>query len=265
MDISGTIVPKSDQLNADDLIAGPKTIRITRVTANESSVEQPVNIYYDGDGGKPYRPCKSMRRVMVSAWGADASVYAGRSMTLYRDASVTWGGMEVGGIRISHLSHLDKEMVMALTASKKARKIHNVLPLKVEPAKGDKVAEGEKVARGVDSLRSRISAAATRKELDEITADAAVVKQRQWLLKNQPQVAEAITQEIAARAIVVAESAPMTFDTNEFLADLSAAKTADEVDGVEAKWSATLPDGDGRLAEVAGECETARAKMGGGK
>ena len=255
MDISGTIAPKSDQLNADDLIAGPKTIRVTRVTANESSVEQPVNIYYDGDGGKPYRPCKSMRRVLIAAWGADASVYAGRSMTLYRDASVTWGGMEVGGIRISHLSHLDKEMVMALTASKKARKLHKVLPLKVEPAKGDKVADG------VAALRSRIAAAATRKELDEITADAAVVKQRQWLLKNQPQVAEAITQEIAARAIVVAESAPMTFDTNEFLADLAACKTAAAVDAVEAKWSSTLPDGDARLAEVAGECETMRAKM----
>lgn len=61
------------------------------------------------------------------------------------------------------------------------------------------------------------------------------------------------------------EEAGPAFDTNEFLADLAAAKTAAEVDAVEAEWSAALPDGDARLAEVAGECETARAKVGGGK
>ena len=31
IDISKTIAPKSDQLNADDLIAGPKTITVTGV------------------------------------------------------------------------------------------------------------------------------------------------------------------------------------------------------------------------------------------
>jgi hypothetical protein len=128
VDMSDTIIPKSDQLNADDLIAGPMTVTITNV-ARASTAEQPIAVNFKGDNGKPYMPCKSMRRVMVFVWGDDASTYAGRSMTLYRDPEVTWGGMAVGGIRISHMSHLDGPMVLALTATKKARKPYEVMPL----------------------------------------------------------------------------------------------------------------------------------------
>lgn len=128
------IAPKSDQINADDLIAGPRTIRITRVTGNEGNAEQPVNVFFDDDSGKPFRPCKSMRRVMVQAWGPDASKYAGRSMTLYRDPKVQFGGMAVGGIRISHMSHIDGELMMSLTASKAKRAPYKVLPLSTDAA-----------------------------------------------------------------------------------------------------------------------------------
>ena len=61
-DVGMTIAPKSDQLNADDLINGPMTITITAVKARPGSSEQPIQISFDGDGGKPYLPCKSMRR-----------------------------------------------------------------------------------------------------------------------------------------------------------------------------------------------------------
>ena len=55
VDIADTLAPKSDQLTADDLIAGPRTITITRVTGNEGNADQPVNIFYEGDGGNPFR------------------------------------------------------------------------------------------------------------------------------------------------------------------------------------------------------------------
>lgn len=132
-DLSATISPKSDQMNADDLIAGPRTIRITRVTADQGSAEQPILVYYEGDGGKPYKPCKSMRRVMVAVWGSDGAAMAGKSMTLYRDPSVKWGGMEVGGIRISHMSDMEAPMTMALTATKSSRKPYRVEPLVIDP------------------------------------------------------------------------------------------------------------------------------------
>jgi hypothetical protein len=111
MDMTPTLEAKSNQLTSDDLIAGPKTITVTKVTAG--SAEQPVAVYYDGDQGKPWYPCKSMRRVLVAAWGADAKGYIGRSMTLFRDPEVSYGGIKVGGIRISHLSDLDSPLSIA--------------------------------------------------------------------------------------------------------------------------------------------------------
>ena len=44
-DMTVTIIPKSDQLNADDLIAGPRTISITRVAISPGA-EQPVDVHY---------------------------------------------------------------------------------------------------------------------------------------------------------------------------------------------------------------------------
>lgn len=129
-DLSGTVAPKSDQLNADDLIAGSRTITITGVKG--VSGDQPIAIYFDGDNGKPFKPCKSMRRVMIKAWGADGSQYAGKSMTLFCDPTVKFGGIAVGGIRISHMSHIDSDLSMPLTVTRAQRKQYNVKKLEVE-------------------------------------------------------------------------------------------------------------------------------------
>ena len=136
-DMRETIIPKSDQLNADDLIGRELTIKITGVDI-KGGQEQPVSIHFEGDGGKPYKACKSMCRVMVSAWGPDSKKYVGRSLTLYRDPKVKWGGMEVGGIRISHMSDIADDMTMALTVTRANRKPFTVRPLAQEaeaPAK----------------------------------------------------------------------------------------------------------------------------------
>jgi hypothetical protein len=71
MNLNATIIPKSDQLNADDLISGPRTIKITAVESG--SAEQPVSIQYHGGTGRPYKPSKSMRRVLVAMWGTDGN------------------------------------------------------------------------------------------------------------------------------------------------------------------------------------------------
>jgi len=131
-DLSTTIEAKSSQMNADDLLAGPKTIKITKVSANPSSAEQPIAISYEGDNGKPFYPCKTSRRLLVTLWSADGSSYVGRSLTLYRDPDVTWGGVRVGGLRISHASHIDKSITVALTASKNNKKPVTVHPLVVK-------------------------------------------------------------------------------------------------------------------------------------
>jgi hypothetical protein len=134
------IEPRSDQLNADSLLAGQITITITEVSIRPGT-EQPITINYDGDGGRPYKPCKSMARVLVTCWGPDASKYIGRSMTLYCDPKVTWGGLAVGGIRVSHLSHITAVQTMALTATKGNKKAFTVKPLAEERKKGPTVTE----------------------------------------------------------------------------------------------------------------------------
>ena len=129
IDISKTIAPRSDQLNADDLIAGPKTITVTAVKL--VAEDQPVSIHFQGDDGKPFKPCKSMRRVLVKAWGPNGAEYIGRSMTLYLDEQVRFGGAAVGGIRISHLTDISKPVAMALTATRGTKKAYTVQPLQV--------------------------------------------------------------------------------------------------------------------------------------
>jgi hypothetical protein len=121
MDLSKTIIPKSDQLNADDLIAGARTIKIRDLKAGADE-QQPVSIYFYGDDNKPFKPCKSVRRVLVQLWGADASKFIGRRLTLYRDTSVKYAGVEVGGIRVSHASHIEQPKTVLVTMAKSSRR-----------------------------------------------------------------------------------------------------------------------------------------------
>ncbi len=127
MNIANTIAPKSDQLNADDLLSGPRTIKITAVEAG--SAEQPVKIRYDGDGGRPYLPGKSMRRVLVSLYGGNGDAYKGKSLTLYADTSVKFGGVAVGGIRISHASGITEAQSLMLTKTRGKKEPFTVQPL----------------------------------------------------------------------------------------------------------------------------------------
>lgn len=131
-DISSTIVPKSDQLNADDLIAGPRIIKITAVkSATGDKGEKGIAIHFEGDDDKPYKPCKSMRRVLVWAWGPKSKDYIGQSLKLYRDPNVMFGGVAVGGIRISHMTGIDCAQEIALTETRGKRKPFRVSPLAI--------------------------------------------------------------------------------------------------------------------------------------
>lgn len=124
-DLSNTIKPKSDQLNADDLLTGPMTVTITDVTSGPA--DQPVHIHIEGQ--QPFKPCKTVRRVLITAWGQNGRDWVGKSMTLYCDKTVKFGGVALGGIRVSHLSHINSVMNMMLTSTrgKKAQCVINRL------------------------------------------------------------------------------------------------------------------------------------------
>jgi len=150
-DLRSTVAPKSDQLNSDDLIGQTMTVRVTKVSLL-AEADQPIAINFDGDGGKPYKPCKSMRRVLIIVWGDDGNKYIGRSMTLYRDEKVMFGGLAVGGIRISHMSDIEGPVTMALTATRASRKPYTVRPLmvpEVAPQPATPAASPEAIAAAV--------------------------------------------------------------------------------------------------------------------
>ena len=173
MDMTRTIEPHSDQLNADDLMAGPVTVTITGVT--RGTPEQPVNVELAEYPGRPYRPAKSMRRVLVAAWGKDSSVYTGRRLTLYRDPRVRFGREEVGGIRISHLSHIREPMTVMLTVTRGRRAPFTVQPLP-DDAPRETLAKPREDHGGPATVAERIDDATTLDDLralwDEATTDA---------------------------------------------------------------------------------------------
>lgn len=112
-----TIVPKSDQLNAEQLLSAPMTILVTDVKRG-SGVDQPVIVSYLNDEGRPYKPCKTCRKILIFAWGDDGSEWIGKRMTLYCDPDIKFGGVKVGGIRISHLSNIERDMAVSLNVTK---------------------------------------------------------------------------------------------------------------------------------------------------
>lgn len=153
MDISSSTAPRSDQQNYDDYVAGPKTVTVAEV--RQGSAEQPVEIHLVEFPGRPYKPSKSMRRVLVAAWGAEASEYTGRKIRLYGDPEVTFGRDKVGGIKIAALSNIDKPLSIALTVTRGKR-----APFTVQPITATELA------------LHAITNATTTSQLDKITTHA---------------------------------------------------------------------------------------------
>ena len=133
-DFAHTLAPKSDQLNADDLIAGPRTIKITKVKALPKNEQQPLWIYFEGDDGKPWKPCKTMGRVLAEVWKTtDGDKLVGRQVTIYRDPTVKMKGEVTGGIRISHMSHIEGDVTVPVTLSRGQRGPYLVHALAQKP------------------------------------------------------------------------------------------------------------------------------------
>ena len=132
-DIGDTVAPKADQMVNEDLMSGPRTFTVSRVVVKPNA-EQPVDVYLEEFGPLPYRPSKGMRDVMLAAWGRKSATYAGKRLTLYRDAGVKFGTTVWGGIRISHMSDLpdNKPLPVQLRISRGKKGPHVVKPL-VDP------------------------------------------------------------------------------------------------------------------------------------
>ena len=180
MDISRTIEADSSQVNADDLTAEPRVVTITAVT--KGTADQPVNIELAEFPGRAYRPCKSMRRVIVHAWGPDASTYIGRKLAIYNDREVRWGGQAVGGVRIKAMSHIDKPVTVALTVTRGKRAPFTVEPLPEPERTPIPDTFVTKVRAGDLTEQERVKALAY---LDKVNADPELVAELRELLEDE--------------------------------------------------------------------------------
>jgi hypothetical protein len=144
-ELRASIVPKSDQLSAEDLVTGPMTVTIKGVRRGEP--EQPINVDLVETPGRAYRPCKSMRRVLIAAYTDDPKQWIGKRLTLYCDPNVTWAGVKVGGIRISHMSGLDKPSTFLLTQTRGKKLEYTIHPLSLSPTEEAYIADATEEIR----------------------------------------------------------------------------------------------------------------------
>lgn len=181
-DMSSTIVAKSDQINAADLVGSPRTVTIRDVKIKPGD-DQPVSILIEGDA-KAFRPCKGVRRLLVSVWGPDASKYVGHSMTLFNDPKVTWAGKEEGGIRVSHMTGLDADITFSMRISRAATKPYKIRPLKVDQQRQE---PAEDLARKyADDFIAMVKTAPGAEQFEEyVTGQAKALKR---LETNRPEL-----------------------------------------------------------------------------
>lgn len=163
-DMDAVTAAKSDQINADDLVGTELLVTVENVIIR-AGTEQPITVKLVGHE-KVFRPCKTVARIMKAAWGPDSSVYKGRSMLLYRDDNVTWGGMKVGGIRVRAISHITNPLALALQEKKGSRKMTTVQPLKEQPRQPAE----DRAAKWAAGFSAAVSDAADLDALDALKA-----------------------------------------------------------------------------------------------
>lgn len=183
-DLRSTIIPRSDQLNADQLVGGPMIITVTDVRVGGGE-DQPVAVFYDTDPARPFKPCKTMRKVLILAWGPDGRKWIGKSMELFNEPSVKFGGEIVGGIRISRLSDIPKEIKVSLTATKGRKTMHEISPLELSGALSAVLAAIGAANDGTGLKRARARAQAELTTKEDLDRAFAAYTKRVEALKEQ--------------------------------------------------------------------------------
>ena len=146
------IEKKTDQLNYEDFLGGV-TRTVTIAGVKKGTKEQQYDVQIEGDQ-RVWRPAVTVLKLLVAAWGDDATQWVGRRATLYGDPEVTFGREKVGGIRVSHLSHIDGPVVANLTVTRGKRQKHTVQPLAdTPPAPAGPTVEQVQATEDINELR----------------------------------------------------------------------------------------------------------------
>ena len=182
MDLTSTIEADSTQVNAVDLTGSSRIVTITGISGGPDK-KQPVNIELAEFPGRAYRPCKTMRRILVHAWGPDTRTYIGRRMEIYNEESVKWGGKAVGGVRIRALSDIPARFDKTLQESQKTYVTYSIDPLPDAPPPTPKAPSANAIidafkALGVslEQLETRVGSPQDAWTAEDVAALSAVGK-----------------------------------------------------------------------------------------
>lgn len=123
-----TAEARSDQWNADDFVAGPRTFTIQDVHTGKATQKYDIELV-EGEG-KVWRPPLTVLRILLAAWGDESDLWRGRRVTLALDPDVVYGGKKVGGIRIKAMSHIERPITLVLQKRRGEKAEHTIQPLR---------------------------------------------------------------------------------------------------------------------------------------
>lgn len=132
VDIRAATKPKSDQLNYETFLTGPQTFTVSKVTQGDR--DHPVFIHMNECPATPYKPSKGMLKCIAQpdGWGDKSSQWVGKSITLYGDPTVIYGGVEVGGIKVAELSDINGDYETLISARRGVRKPHLIKKIVIQ-------------------------------------------------------------------------------------------------------------------------------------
>lgn len=132
VDIRAATKPKSDQLNYETFLTGPQTFTVSKVTPGDR--DHPVFIHMNECQATPYKPSKGMLKCIAQpdGWGDKSSQWVGKSITLYGDPTVIYGGVEVGGIKVAALSDINGDYETLISARRGVRKPHLIKKIVIQ-------------------------------------------------------------------------------------------------------------------------------------
>jgi len=184
--LAQALAPRSDQLNADDLIVGNKVITITKVLVNLQSEQQKVVVHYVDDNGKPWKPSKSMGRVLAEILGGDFSKWEGEQIELFKNKEITFGKDKCGGIQIAAMSAAKNPIKTMITTKRGVKSKITILPLLTAPQQTKKQARNPELAALAQALKN-----ASNFGMDALAKEEDLIPQKyradmaEWLTKCQ--------------------------------------------------------------------------------
>lgn len=174
MDISSTIVPRSDQLNSEDLLDGERTFTVTDV-AMTGAADQPLAITVaEWPESRPYKPNLTSRKILKHLWGPESDNWIGRRLTLYRDPEISFGKEKVGGLRIKAMSDIEHRVSISLAVTKGRKGANVIEPLPpltpIEKLRAEyRTADPERQ----EAIKREVAALDAPKPADDTAADPA--------------------------------------------------------------------------------------------